>query len=166
LSWQDNSSEESGFMVYRSVNNGSYSQIAVVSKNVITLSDTAGLTPGSTYSYKVLAYNVSGLSGYSNAAAVSVPVVPSAPTNLSAVAVSSSRINLSWTDNSSNETGFFVERRVSGGSFTKIATLGANVKTYSSINLKANTSYSYRIRAYNSSGNSSYSNTVYAVTLK
>ena len=50
--------------------------------------------------------------------------LPSAPTNLSASAVSTSQINLSWTDNASNETGFRIERSPDGTSFTEIATRG------------------------------------------
>jgi hypothetical protein len=72
--------------------------------------------------------------------------------------VSSSQINLSWTDHSNNETGFKVERTRHGNSFKRIATVGANVTTYTDTGLKASTTYRYRVRAYNSGGNSAYSN--------
>ena len=94
--------------------------------------------------------------------------VPVDPTNLAATAASSSQINLSWTDNSSNETGFSIEscKGPTCTNFVQIATVGANVTTYSNTNLKANTTYRYRVRAYNAAGNSGYSNIATATTLK
>jgi Fibronectin type III domain len=83
---------------------------------------------------------------------------------LTATAVSASQINLIWTDNAANETGFKIERCVSNtcGNFAQIATVGANVKGYSNTGLKRNTTYRYRIHAYNASGNSTFSNTASA----
>jgi hypothetical protein len=78
--------------------------------------------------------------------------------------VSSSQINLSWTDNSNNETGFKVERSSDGTTFTQIATVGANVTTYADTGLPALTKYYYRVRAYNAGGNSAYSNIASAKT--
>ena len=90
---------------------------------------------------------------------------PAAPTNLTATAASSSQINLSWTDNSNNETGFKVDRSKNGRGFTEIATRGADVTTYASTGLAASTTYYYRVRAYNGGGNSGYSNVASATTL-
>jgi hypothetical protein len=90
---------------------------------------------------------------------------PAAPSNLTATAVSSSEIDLSWTDNSNNETEFKIERSTDAGvTFTQIATVGANVTTYRDIGLTPVTAYSYRVRASNSAGDSSYSNTATAIT--
>jgi Domain of unknown function (DUF1929)/Fibronectin type III domain len=89
---------------------------------------------------------------------------PQAPTNLSATAISSSQINLSWTDNSNNETGFKVERSKNGRRFKRIATVDADVTTYSNTGLHRRTTYYYRVRAYNEAGNSDYSNIASATT--
>jgi PKD repeat protein len=93
---------------------------------------------------------------------------PVAPASLTASPTSTSQVNLAWTDNSSNEDGFTIER-CSGANcanFTQFATVGANVRTYSNTGLTKNTFYTYRVRAYNSFGNSGYSNTAVARTLR
>lgn len=87
-----------------------------------------------------------------------------APSNLTASVVSSSQINLSWSDNSNNETGFTIQRASGGGSYSTIATVGANTTSYNNTGLSANTTYSYRVRAYSGSATSSFSNTASATT--
>jgi hypothetical protein len=88
---------------------------------------------------------------------------PAAPTDLKASAVSSSQINLSWTDKANNEKGFKIERAVTG-SFVQIATVGTNKTSYSDTGLAPSMKYTYRVRAYNGAGNSGYSNEASATT--
>ena len=90
----------------------------------------------------------------------------SGPSGLTATAVSSTQIGLTWVDNDTAEQGFKIERSVGAGStvFTQIATVGANVTSFSNAGLTASTSYSYRVRAYNADGDSGYSNTAGATT--
>lgn len=83
---------------------------------------------------------------------------PADPSSLSATAASSSQINLSWRDNSNNETEFQIERKTGNGAFTQIARVSAGTKKYTDTNLSSGTIYIYRIRATNNTGNSSYSN--------
>lgn len=90
---------------------------------------------------------------------------PLAPGGLAATTASSSQIDLSWTDNSSGETGFKIERKTgSGGTYAQIATVSAGVTSHSSTGLTASTTYYYRVMAYNSGGNSSYSSEANATT--
>jgi hypothetical protein len=89
---------------------------------------------------------------------------PAAPSGLAATGLSASQITLSWVDNADNETGYQVERASDSINFTPIATLGANVTAYSDTGLAAATTYSYRVRAFNSVGPSAYSNTATATT--
>ena len=84
---------------------------------------------------------------------------PSAPTGLSATAVSPVRIDLSWTDTSDDETGFRIERRIGASSWSPIATLGANTTSYPDTGLTELTTYSYRVFATNAYGDSDPSNT-------
>ncbi len=81
-------------------------------------------------------------------------VVPVAPSNLSGSAVSTSQINLSWTDNSTNETGFKIERKTGTGIFTVVGTTTSNVTTFIDNGLTPSTAYIYRVYSYNSSGDS------------
>jgi len=92
------------------------------------------------------------------------PTPPAAPSGLSATAVSSSQINLAWTDNATDETGYHVERSTDGTNFSEIAALGANATSYSNTGLAASTTYWYRVRASNTAGFSGYSNTANATT--
>jgi hypothetical protein len=83
----------------------------------------------------------------------------------SAPAASASQINLSWTDGSTDESGFYVERSTDGANFTQIGATGANTTTYSSTGLSGGTPYYYRVRAYNTAGVSGYTNVASTVTL-
>ncbi len=94
------------------------------------------------------------------------PSPPSVPSSLTATAVSALRIDLSWTDNATNESGFGIERSTNGGSpWSILATVGPNATTWSSTGLSPNTPYWYRVRAFNSGGNSAYSNIATATTM-
>ena len=99
---------------------------------------------------------------------VAVSVPPAAPTSLVAAAVSNSRINLSWTDNSGDESGFRIERCKNPNctNFAQIAQVGAGVTTFADTTVAKNTAYNYRVRAFNGAGNSAYSNTASAKTPK
>ncbi|MFH0976967.1 MAG: fibronectin type III domain-containing protein [Spirochaetota bacterium] len=175
LSWTDNSDNETGFRVERALDSGgspgAFSQIATLSANTTTYSDS-GLTAETKYYYRIFAYNSVGDSPYSDIADATTnpaPVtIPSNPNNLLLSVISYSQINLSWTDNSDNETGFRIERAPdsggSAGTFSQIATVSANTATYSNTGLSPSTRYYYRVYAYNSAGNSSYSSVVSATT--
>jgi uncharacterized protein (TIGR02145 family) len=92
-------------------------------------------------------------------------VVPNAPTGLSANAISSSQVNLNWTDNATNETGYKVQRKNSSGNFIEVGSTGVDINTYSDLLLIANTTYTYRVYAYNTTGNSlQYSNEITIIT--
>jgi len=98
---------------------------------------------------------------------VAGPATPAAPTNLVATTFSTTQINLSWTDNSSDETGFRIERCTGAGctNFAQVAEVGSNVTTFANTGLTKNTTYTYRVRAFNAGGNSAYSNVASAKTL-
>ncbi len=94
------------------------------------------------------------------------PSPPIAPSNVIATTVSESQINLSWNDNATDEDGFSVERSLDQSTWSIIASLSANANKYSDTGLLPDTTFYYRTRAYNSTGNSAYSNTDSARTLQ
>lgn len=84
---------------------------------------------------------------------------PNQPTNLRATVASGTQINLKWTDNAWNETGFTVQRKIDG-TWTDIATLGSNVTSYSNTGLTTTANVAYRVRANNAIGGSDFATTV------
>ncbi|HEV7783540.1 MAG TPA: polysaccharide lyase family 7 protein [Chitinophagaceae bacterium] len=169
LTWVDNSTDETGFKLERKTGSGgTYAEIAgSIAANTTTFNNT-GLTASTTYFYRIRSYNASGNSTYSSevSATTSSTPPPAAPSGLTAIAAGTSVINLAWSDNSNNETGFKLERKTgSGGTYSEIAgSIAAGAVSFSNTGLTANTTYFYRIRSYNASGNSTYSNEASATT--
>jgi hypothetical protein len=90
---------------------------------------------------------------------------PSAPGSLVVSAASPTQVNLVWQDTSSVEDGFQIERRGgSDGNFAQIAVVSANATGYGDASALPNTAYSYRVRAFNTSGASSYTSEVAIIT--
>jgi LmbE family N-acetylglucosaminyl deacetylase len=93
---------------------------------------------------------------------------PGIPANLAATATGKGRIVLQWTDNSSDENGFYVERApsVSGapGTFAQVGQTGVNGTKYTDLTVSPSTAYFYRVRAFSDGGVSPYSNTATATT--
>jgi len=168
LSWIDNSNNEDGFRIERCSGSGcsNLAQVATVGANVVSYSDTT-LAGSTTYTYRVSSYNGGGITA-SNTAVVTTPPAqpPATPTGLTAAAASSSQVNLSWSESSSNQSGFYIERCVGVGcsSFSQIATVGSTVRAYNNTGLTANTNYTYRVRAYLPGANSDYSSLASATT--
>ncbi|MBN1670555.1 MAG: fibronectin type III domain-containing protein [Kiritimatiellae bacterium] len=105
------------------------------------------------------------LDGASGSVARGAPA-PRAPSDLTARPVATGRIDLSWTDNSDNETGFKIDRRRSGFTdWVRVATPGANATNRVDTDMEAETRYYYKVKAYNANGNSPYSNVADATTL-
>ncbi|MEI8350502.1 MAG: fibronectin type III domain-containing protein, partial [Candidatus Omnitrophota bacterium] len=146
---------------------GSPTPEATASKfGFMTVSGGIGSTPveSATYVLNTKAVGIytgtHGLKEYKNSILIDVKNVRytldvrefPAPTGLTATAASASRVNLSWTDNSSapnNETGFKIERSTQATTgFTEIGTVAANVTTYQNdFSFVAGTTYYYRVRA-------------------
>jgi fibronectin type 3 domain-containing protein len=160
LTWFDRSANEQGFRIERRQPGGSFEEIATVGASTTSFPNT-GLEPSTTYEFRVRAYNGSGSSAYSNvaSAATSSEPPPAAPSNTAAAALSASQIQVTWSDNSPNEAGFEVQRRVTSGTTTDWATIGtapANATGYLDTGLSGGVRYRYRVRACNAAGCSSW----------
>ncbi len=130
VSWQDNSSNESGFEVHRSTSgaSGVFSLVASTRAGATSFGSN-GLTPSTQYCYKVRAFrNYDGKTSYSafsNTACATTlpPPLPAVPSGMNATP-DGSRIHLAWSDNATNESGFRVERAgSSNGPWTTLASI-------------------------------------------
>jgi hypothetical protein len=164
--WADNSDNETAFLIERKTGaGGTYTQIGQAAANATGYVDL-GLTPNTTYYYRVRATGSVGNSPYSNeVSTTTLSTTVSAPSNLTATAVYASQVNLSWSDNSNNETSFTIERKTgASGVYAQIVTVGANSTTYADTSIAASTTYYYRVMANGSIYNSAYSNEASATT--
>lgn len=143
---------------------GPYTKIAGGVNTTGTSYIDSAVVSGTAY-YYVVSTVTAGVEGPNGSAAQPQPAAPAAPSNLVAQAVTGTQIILTWADNSTNESGFKIERYY-GGVWTQIATVSANVKTYTNSGLQRGRTYSYRTRAYNTTGNSAYSNTASATAIR
>jgi hypothetical protein len=160
LNWQDNSSNENGFEIWRSTTSGSnFVLISTTPSNIQTFSDNP-LNPNTAYYYNVRSFNAGGVSIFTEEAfAQTLPQTPFAANNLTATVLSSFQIELKWKDNSDNETGFVVERSEDpNAGFVEIAFMGANTTAFLNTGLTSDKQYYYRVKAQNEYGNSPSSN--------
>ncbi len=164
LSWVDNSDDEFGFHIERRIGTiGDFVYIGKTGPNVTTFNDS-GLASGQTYYYRVCAFQQAGDSAFTEPASVLMPGLP-APTGLIATPVSGTQIDLTWNDVATDELGYKIERfQGATGPFVQVARVGANVTSYSDMSVNPGVNYYYRVRAYDATRDSSYSNEDWAVT--
>jgi FtsP/CotA-like multicopper oxidase with cupredoxin domain len=159
LTWTDNATNETGFIIQRSDNGGPFVQVATAPARSNTGSVTyvdATVVAGNDYVYRVAAANLAGVSAFSNTAAVTLAIPPAAPSNFSALNGPNGKGNqrtviLNWRDNSNNETSFTIQR-ATNATFTaglSSIVLAPNTTTFTDTGLSRNTTYFYRIRADN-----------------
>jgi predicted phage tail protein len=177
LQWRDNASNEGGFVVERATAvGGPFVRIAVApARNGTgsnqTYTDTT-IATGTPYWYRVAAVNLFGvtpptLSAYAGPATTAAsPAVPAAPSGLSAANGANQgtkrSVVLTWTDNSTNETGFTIQRATNAAFTTGLntSTVAANATTVTQTGLSKATTYYFRIRANNSVGSSAWVNAI------
>jgi acetyl esterase/lipase len=100
---------------------------ATTTQAAATASITNALAlPGST---SVLVTAPDGITTKTYTINFGVPLTP--PSDLTATVISTAQVDLAWSDNSTGEDGFKIERKPEGGLFAQIATVGSNVVTYS-----------------------------------
>ncbi|NLI92399.1 MAG: hypothetical protein GX434_09430, partial [Peptococcaceae bacterium] len=150
------------YYVYKSTSySGTYYLVTSTSSTSYT---ETGLSTYTTYYYKIMAVNSTGSSDYSSivSATTTTGSVPTAPTNLSISSVGSNQLTLSWDAVSSASCYYVYRSTSSSGTYTNIGT--PTPAAYTDTGLDANTTYYYKVMAYNSYGYSPYSTVVSATT--
>ncbi len=156
LSWRDNANNETGFVVQRSTDGVSYTQIGTATTaagvgGTRTFTDLTA-APGNTYYYRVYAVNGVNFSPASNVITVVYPLpVVLAPTGLAAV-VAVTQISLSWVDHATNETSFIIYKSINGGAFAQVGTAATvagvgGTRTFVDAAVTLGTSYQYYVVA-------------------
>lgn len=155
LTWADNSSNETGFILQRALDAGFTQGLTSfeVGAGVTQFTDTT-VVPGTTYHYRVRAVNAAGQSAASNTAVITTPQVPTAPTGLSAVSPIYNRVELAWTGVSPLAASLRLERSVAGGLFAPLATLPATALAFVDETVVGSTAYAYRLVAVGQFGES------------
>ncbi|MCL6519331.1 MAG: PQQ-binding-like beta-propeller repeat protein [Armatimonadetes bacterium] len=126
------------------------------------------LMRGSGYSSPAIAADgsvvIGSFDGYVYGNLRGTPPAANPPSNLVATALSETQVHLQWQDNSNDEYGFRIERKIAGGAYTFIANVGESVTTYTDSGLSSGQTYYYRVCAYQEAGNSAYSNEALVTT--
>jgi uncharacterized protein (TIGR03437 family) len=158
LSWASTATGVIRFKIERRTTTGVYAEIAQPSATS-TAFDDSGLNFSTPYLYRMRVETAAGLSSYSNeVTATTLQALPAAPTNLRATAISSSQVNLTWTNNAPDAAAIRVESHTAASS--SFSDIGAAVSLTSTgiTNNQPNTPYAFRVRAQNGAGYSAYSN--------
>ena len=139
-------------------------QLTQVGPGVTAYANTS-LLAGTLYRYRVRAFNAGGNSVYSAIAEATTP--PPAPGSAVATTNSATQITFRWTDPSSAETGFRIERCTGAActTFTAVGQVNANVVTFVDGSLTPSTIYRYRVKGFNAGGDSVPSGIAQATTL-
>ena len=165
LGWADNAGNEDAYVIERSSNGTTWSTLATLGANVVQYSDST-VTAGGTYMYRVFARSGSIVSGYSNTAQVTIAVNPpppvtgiGTPSALTVTRKTSTLVTLNWVDNATNETGFQVEYSTDGQTWIVLGRVSANTTSVNVTGAAVNKTYSFRLKAFNATSSSAYSNT-------
>ena len=165
LAWTDRATAETGYRIYRSMDGTTYVPIATVGVNGSFYSNS-GLADGTKYYYRVRTYNDIGESPVQQGTEATAITPLNPPTNLRVVSTSGTQIQLAWSDNSSTEQSYLIERRTLNTDFVQVGQVGQNTSTFTDTGLNTATKYWYRVKAYNPvAGSSVYSNEISATTV-
>ena len=162
LTWRDNADDESKFEIFRSVGGGGFSLVQTEGANDTSWLDT-GASGGRTYTYRVRGANAAGRGAFSNDASATAPGF-APPGDLTAAGLSMSEIQVTWRDDSADETEFQIEAKTGAEEFELVATVPADTETTVIGSLAPETTYTFRARALGPQGLSVYSNEASATT--
>ena len=153
LAWTNTDNDQTSVKVERSLDGRTFTVIATLAANATRYQDL-NLTPATTYTYRLVSSDSIGDSVPSGKAqATTLDVPPTQASDLKAAVISSTELDLTWTDNSDNELGFHIYRKTgTGGTFSLVATAPKNATAYKDTGLTPGTFYEYHMKAYNAVG--------------
>jgi hypothetical protein len=164
LTWVDGSNDESGFRVERSTDGTAWTTAGSAGPGASGLT-ISGLTAGTTYRFRVLAFNALDGDPSSEAVATTTAVLPAAPTLLTATTLDGGSVRLSWSGGDQNTDEFAVDASVDDIDYAPVGSVaGAGVTAFTAAGLNASTHYYFRVRAQNTVGSSAASNVAQATT--
>lgn len=162
LTWADNATTETGYRIERKTGSDDWSNLIDLPAATKSYADMT-VSASTSYQYRVMALG-SVNSAYSNWASITTPATPvtppvnpttapAAPTGLTAVSNSAgTTVNLSWTDASSTETGFRIQRQEGVNGWKTLTSVTAGSTTYADTTTKKATAYKYRVYSVNVAG--------------
>jgi FtsP/CotA-like multicopper oxidase with cupredoxin domain len=156
LTWVDQSSTETAYVIESSLNGGTFSTLVTLGAGVTSYTDASVVSDG-VYTYRVSASNAAGASGFSNTASLTTP--PTAPASFAGTASrqgNRARVALTWSDTSVTETGFVIQISTNGTTWNTVTTTAANVTTFTVTGLNRNTNYYFQIQSVNATGASAW----------
>jgi large repetitive protein len=158
LAWTDNATTETTYGVYRGTDGIHFTRIRSLAADTNTCTDTP-VAPGVAYYYKVAATNDIG-STYSPIQTATTAALPVAPSGLTAVARTAPlRIEIAWSDNSTDETSFRLYRSLDGVTWQSYRTLATDAVSTVDTNVSVGKTYRYKVQAVKAGvGNSAFSN--------
>jgi fibronectin type 3 domain-containing protein len=152
ISWTNNANNATSFLIDRSTDGVNFTQIASVSSTVTTYHDTT-LSPGNTYYYEVAASNAAGNSAFSNVFSAATVTPPAPPTNLTATNITTTEVDLSWTNVATNATGIKILKQLGSNSSQVIVSgLSPTTTSYDITGLTPGSPYIFEVDALNSNG--------------
>lgn len=170
LTWKDNSSDETGFIIQRQIGRLPWEDFTAVGPDVTSYADTT-VEAGAQYCYRIVAFHATDSSTPSATVCHKLPVTepeddasqpvgaaPSGtPSGVTLSGASEGPVLVKWTDNSSNEDGFLIQRYTAQTKWVDLGTVPADQTKVADGNVQPGTSYCYRVAAFNAAGKTSYS---------
>lgn len=156
LQWKDNNKDETSFSIERCPGlYGTYTVVGSAPSNATMYTDSFILMVDSLYFYRVRAILPNDTTAYSEVV-YAILRFPE-PSNLTITHISDNSVRLGWTDNSSIEKGFTIERATGTGAYSVLASVDSGVTNYTDNTVNTSNTYQYRVRAFTDHNFSKYS---------
>jgi hypothetical protein len=152
LSWTNNATTQTGFHIDRATSSDFTQNLVTQTAAGATTFSDSGLTPGTTYFYRVRAFNSSGDSANSNTASATTLTLPAATTNFHPTLVTPTVVDLEWVNHAANATSVKVFRALGANTPVTVAVLSPQVNSFFDTGVTAGNQYTYSIQAFNNAG--------------